>query len=156
MATDLTALGEAVRPSAVTALMTARRPQLLDPNSDDHDLYVETVRGVCTEVQPYVGSQVSGPRWDLAVWAVTLGVAAQVEASLWPEQNGLGDSGNAAEDLQRRYESVLKQLGQNLPGDADGDGASARPPSPRGSFPEPPRYPDPAPSLRPRTGPWWR
>lgn len=148
MPAPLTALGDAVQVAAVLALMTARHPKLLDAGDPDHALYVEIVRGVCTEVQPYAGSATSGPRWDLAVWAVTLGVAAQVEASLWPEQNGLGDSGNAAEDLERRYEAVLKRLAQQLPGDAPGDGASGRPPSPRGSFPPPPCYPDPAMSPR--------
>lgn len=150
--TDLSPLGEAVTVEKVSSLMTARSPELLAPNGDSgatSPLFVESVWGVCAEVQPYVGSAkpndaATSARWDLAVWAVTLGVAAQLEASLFPEQQGLGDQGRAA-ILERRYRSALEQLGARLPGDAASDGDAGRPPAPRGRFDLQPAYPDPAP-----------
>lgn len=137
-------------------------------------LFIESVWGVCTEVRPLigdgpgvaadpdnpgfvtgyvpdpdnpgffiVGEPIVSQRWDLAVWAVTLGVAAQLEASLYPEQQGIGDGGRAA-ILERRYQAALAQLRGRLPGDAVDEAAEGRPPAPRGNFPNPRPYPDPA------------
>lgn len=146
-------LGSAVTREMVRSLMTARSPELLDPSgeSDDPDgtdLFETSVRGIATEVQPYVGSakpndEATSARWDLAVWAVTLGVAAQLEASLFPEQQGYGDAARA-EVLERRYRAALAQLAGRLPGDSVADGSVTGPASPSGSFPPPRRYPDPA------------
>lgn len=153
----LSPLGSAVTREMVLSLMTARSPELLDPigesgpddgSAENADLFGASVRGVCTEVQPYVGSAkpddvATAARWDLAVWAVTLGVAAQLEASLFPEQQGYGDAARA-EVLERRYRAALAQLAGRLPGDSVTDGTVTGPASPSGSFPPPRRYPDPA------------
>lgn len=144
----LSALGAAVEVEMVASLMTARPPELLlDADQDGNavsPLFVASVRGVCTEVQPYLGAAISGPRWDLATWAVTLGVAAQLEASLFPEQQGLGDSSRAS-ILERRYQAALTQLAGRLPGDLGDEATGQRPTAPTGSFPPAPQcYPDPA------------
>jgi hypothetical protein len=149
--TPLSPLGSAVELEMIGSLMTARPPELTEPGPDgDTDLsplLEASVRGICTEVQPYVGSAkpddvATAARWDLAVWAVTLGVAAQLEASLFPEQQGLGDAGRAA-ILGARYREAVARLAGRLPGDAVTDGESDRPSPPRGNFPRPLGYPDP-------------
>lgn len=154
--TPLSPLGSAVELEMIGSLMTARPPELTEDPDGDSDgdgrlelspLLEASVRGICAEVQPYVGSAkpddvATAARWDLAVWAVTLGVASQLEASLFPEQQGLGDAGRAA-ILGARYREALARLAGRLPGDVVSDGDSDRPPAPQGNFPLPLCYPDP-------------
>ena len=137
---QLTGLAAAVDLRQVNALLLARATQILDPAHEDHDLALETIRGVATEVAPIVGQNPSpGPRRDLAVWAITVGSAAQLEASLFPEQQGPGDLGRAA-FLGQRYRDLLAQLR----GTPEQTGDDQGPVRPRGRFREARPYPDPA------------
>lgn len=122
----------------VHALLLARTPSILEPDSPDYALYEGSVRGVTTEVVAITGANPSGTYRELAVWAITVGVAAQLESALFPEQQ-LGDSSRAA-TLQARYDTLLGRLASSK--DAGGDIASVA--RPVGSFPAATAYPDPA------------
>lgn len=135
MSIVLTGLAALVDVTQVHALLLARNPALLDPGSSDHDLLLQTIAGVTTEVTPLVGDDPSpGQIRDLAVWCVTLGVAAHLEAALFPEQQ-LGDNARASQ-LNARYLGVLSDLRSRSTGGT----------KPRGNFPSPERggWPDPA------------
>ena len=122
-----------VDPRRVRALLVNRTPALLDPENDDHDLFAETVAGVATEVVPLVGADpAAGELRDLAVWCITLGVAASLESGLYPEQQ-LGEDARASE-LRIRYLGVLSDLRSR---------SSAAGTGPQGSFPAPLPWPDP-------------
>lgn len=127
----LTGLAADVDPQRVHALLINRAPGLLEEESPDHALFLETVRGVASEVIPVVGPDPApGQLRDLAVWCIALGVAAHLESALFPEQQ-IGEDARAAQ-LHRRYLGVLSQLR----GDA---GKTA----PSGSFPPAHPWPDP-------------
>ncbi len=135
----LEGLAAEVKVDVVDSLLLGRAPSFLDPNDSRHDSYLQVVKGVATEVTAVVGSDPQPPVRDLAVWAITLGAAAYIEASLAPEQQ-LGGEDGAADVLQRRFLGVLAQL-RGLPGVA---AAGALPTAgPRGSFPAARAYPDP-------------
>lgn len=134
----LTGLAADVDPRRVHALLLNRTPDVLDPESADHDLFVETVRGVAAEVVPLVGTDPApGELRDLAVWAVTLGVASHLEAALFPEQQ-LGEDARSSQ-LLSRYLGVLAELRRIGPAG----------PAPRGQFPTAQPWPDPAARARP-------
>lgn len=106
----LTGLAAEVSRDQVQGLLLARAEGITDVQTQESTLFEESARGIATEVVPLVGSEVvAGPRRDLAVWAITLGTAAQIEAALFPEQQGPGDQGRAAY-LERRYRDALNQL----------------------------------------------
>lgn len=106
----LTGLAAEVSRDQVQGLLLARAEGITDVQTEQSTLFEESARGIATEVTPLVGSDVTpGPRRDLAVWAITLGTAAQIEAALFPEQQGPGDQGRAAY-LERRYRDALNQL----------------------------------------------
>jgi hypothetical protein len=123
----------------VHALLLARAPLILETGSEDAALFEGTVTGITTEVAAITGSDPAvGDYRNLAVWAITLGTAAQLEAALFPEQQ-VGDQARAV-ILQRRYEALLARLGASS--QADGEVTSV--PSPIGTFPDARCYPDPA------------
>lgn len=137
-------LASEVTVESVEAHLIGRPAGLLsNGNSDTAALFEALVRGVTAEVAPLVGTDPPpGTRRELAVWAISIGVAAHLEASLWPEQQGPGDLGRA-NVLTDKFERMLMRL-ESLPTDTGetGQAAAARP---RGSFPPPPPcYPDPA------------
>lgn len=128
----VTGFAAEVTPKAVRALLINRDVALLNPEDPDHELFAETVAGVATEIVPIVGTDpTTGPVRDLAVWALTLGVAASLENALWPEQQ-LGEDARARE-LRIRYLSALAEL-RGRAGSAAG---------PSGAFPPALPYPDP-------------
>jgi hypothetical protein len=128
---QLTGLAADVDPQRVHALLINRAPGLLEEGAPDHALFQETVRGVTSEVTPVVGPDPApGQVRDLAVWCITLGVAAHLESALFPEQQ-FGDDSRAAQ-LHRRYLGVLSQLRKDV-------GKTA----PKGSFPAAQPWPDP-------------
>lgn len=139
MADGLEGIAGDVLIGQVRALLLNRSPDLLDEAASptEHALYVESVRGIATEVTALVGASVSGGKRDTAVWAVTLGAAYLIEAALFPEQQ-LGEFARA-EILRRRYEAVLAML----QGQSDTTGV-VPPPAPLGTFPPALPYPDPA------------
>jgi len=139
----LDGIAAAVSKDQVSALLLARAPQLLDSETEESTLFEETVRGIATEVIPLAGANPDpGPRHDLAVWCITLGTAAQLEAALFPEQQGPGDLGRAA-FLERRYLRALAQL-QAIPLGENGEDGATPALGPVGDFPPAERFPDPA------------
>jgi hypothetical protein len=107
-APPLTGLAAEVHVRRMQALLIGRPPDCLtDP--DARPLVDETVRGIATEVAAITGSDPAGEVRDLALWAIVLGSAASLEAALFPEGTGIGDTGRA-EVLQRRYLGVLADL----------------------------------------------
>ena len=135
----LSGIAAKVEKAQVHALLLARAPGILDDTGDAAQLFEQTVRGIATEVIPLVGSDPrSGARLDLGVWCITLGVAAQIEAALFPEQQG---PGGRSEYLDRRYQAALAQL-RDIPRDDQEEGQSP-PVGSRASFPDATAYPDP-------------
>jgi hypothetical protein len=139
-------LAASVDVKVVSGLMAARAPGLVDEDSDKYPLFQTTVGGVAREVAPLAGSVPQegaepSERWELALWAVALGVAASIEGSLYPEQNELAST-SQAQILTARYQAVLEQLRGHIEGDDGADTDSV--PPPLGSFPPAPSYPDPA------------
>lgn len=130
----LEGLAADVNVQQVHALLLARTPSILEPTSDDHSLYEAEVQGITTEVVAVAGPTPTGAYRDLALRAITVGVAAQLEFGLFPEQQ-LGDTARGRM-LQERYERLLGQLGGS-------DGAAGEIPAvarPIGDFPEPDGY----------------
>lgn len=132
----LDGLAAEVEIEQVHALLLARTPAILDEESEDHALYESSVKGTTAEVVAVAGENPDGAYRDLAVWAITVGVAAQLESALFPEQQ-LGDGSRAA-TLQKRYEGLLARLGAAT--QAVGTVPSIA--RPRGSFPDARPYPD--------------
>lgn len=118
----------------VHALLLARTPAILDPASEDHGLYEAELQGITTEVVSVTGPTPTGAYRDLALRTITVGVAAQLEFGLFPEQQ-LGDTARGRM-LQERYESLLARLG--AAGDAAGDVPGVA--RPVGDFPDPAGY----------------
>jgi hypothetical protein len=136
----LTGIAASVDRQRVLAQLLNRAPELLEDDPPNHALFIENVRGVASEVIPVIGTDdpPAGPVRDMAVWCITLGVAAHLEAALFPEQQ-LGEDGRA-EYLRRRYLGVLADLRRQT-------GRIA----PMGAFPPAPPewWPEPAPGVRP-------
>lgn len=140
----LDGLAADVDPQQVHALLLARQPAILDEDSEEHALFEAEVKGITTEVVAVTGDEpAAGPYRDLAVRAIEVGVAAQIEYALFPEQQ-LGDTSRGA-TLQARFERLLAQLGAS----ADAGGALPTIGRPGGSFPAARAYPDPAEPCQP-------
>lgn len=137
------ALADEVTSESVTALMLSRAPSFLPEGSLDHTLLAQTALGVAREVASLAGTEPDTQRWHLAVRAVTLGTARDVEAATFPVQTGLDETG-LLRSLERRYASVMAQLDGQFSDDAVDQREPGDPPAPRGSFPPPQCYPDPA------------
>lgn len=141
----LEGLASHVTVEAVNGLLLARAPEILDAGDDAHTaLFEAAVRGATSEVVPLVGTDPGeGPRRDLAVRCIAYGVAAEIESSLFPEQQAPGDSGRARY-LIGRYNELRKQLIEMPvdppPTENEGSGSVG----PQGSFPPATPYPDPA------------
>lgn len=135
------ALVDEVDLTQVSALLLARAPQVLDPDSADHGLYLALVAGIAAEVVAITGPEPTDAEYRaLAVQTIAVGAAAQLEFALFPEQQ-LGD-GARGQQLQARYEALLARLGASP--HAAGDTPGTAVPAPQGSFPDPLPYPDPA------------
>lgn len=137
-------LADDVDVQQVHALLLARTPAVLDPASEDHDLYEAELAGITTEVVSVTGPAPTGAYRDLALRAITVGVAAQLEFGLFPEQQ-LGDTARGRV-LQERYEALLARLGASK--DAGGDIPTVA--RPVGIFPPARAYPDAAEPCWPR------
>lgn len=134
----LEGLAADVDPNQVHALLLARTPAILDPTSEDHALYEAEVQGITTEVVSVTGATPTDGYRGLTLRTITVGVAAQLEFGLFPEQQ-LGDT-SRGQVLQARYEKLLERLASAK--EASGDIPTA--PRPGGSFPAAGAYPDPA------------
>lgn len=121
----------------VHALLLARAPSILEPESPDAALFEASVNGIAAEVVAITGTNPTGEYRKLAAWAITLGVAMQLESALFPEQQ-LGDGSRAA-NLQKRYEALLVRLASAKAAAGDVPGVAR----PVGSFPAARPYPDP-------------
>lgn len=123
----------------VHALLLARQPAILDADTEEYALLEAEIKGITTEVVAVTGAEPpEGPYRDLAVRAIEVGVAAQIEYALFPEQQ-LGDGSRGAM-LTARYEALLARLGAS----ADAAGTLPTIGRPVGSFPVARAYPDPA------------
>lgn len=122
----------------VHALLLARTPAILDTSSSDYALFETEVESITAEVVTITGSDPEGAYRDLAVRAIAVGVAAQIEWALFPEQQ-LGDTARAVV-LEARYEKLLARLGAASA--AAGDMPTVA--RPVGSFPAARGYPDAA------------
>lgn len=148
-------LAAEVKIAAVRALLIGRDPTILNSDLDGDEvldnaeqfvMFLELLNGVALEVQAVVGTDPQPPVRELAVWTITVGVAAAIDAAMTPEQMPNGTDG-AAEQLRMRYLALLKRL-EGATG-TGGDGALSVA-KPVGEFPCPLPYPDPAePSTRP-------
>lgn len=137
-------LSEDVTPTGVEAHLVGRPVGILIDSPENLALFESLVGGITTEVVPLVGEDPDpGPKRSMAVWAITIGTAAMIESSLWPEQQGPGDLGRA-NVLTAKYEALLAQLRSSF---APTEGAALAN-GPRGTFPDPCDYPDPARSYR--------
>lgn len=117
----LSGLAALVEDGDVHAQLLQRAPELFD-EEDNAAALISIKRGVGIEVQQLCGGvPPEGDLRELAVWAVVLGVAAQVETALFPEQS-LGDGGRA-QVLQGRYLGVRAQLAAAINSGAGGPGA---------------------------------
>lgn len=138
MPADLSALAQEVDPDSVNALLLARAPDVLDEDDERHGLYLEALEGASAEVEAVAGPDPQPlARRRIALRAIAFGVAADLEESLFPEQN-VGDGARAAY-LRRRYDELIKLLQAQ-----DAVGLAPAVPAPLGNFPLPSRYPDPA------------
>ncbi|MCB9377092.1 MAG: hypothetical protein H6515_14650 [Microthrixaceae bacterium] len=143
----LTGLAALVSARMIQGHLINRPAHVLDPDGEDFPLVLDHVRGIAAEVTAIAGIPPEGSaRRDLAVTAISVGVARNLEEALFPEQQ-LGDS-TRAEQLERRYLALLKLLaGMSSEDNDDGSNPGAdgviRPPAPRGTFPDPMLYPDP-------------
>jgi len=98
-----------------------RPPGLLDPSSDDFDTIIDHVRAIAAEVTLSAKCPLIGEVRDLAVTAVSVGVARNIEESMFPEQ-GIGDD-SRAQQLERRFLALLRLLDAACGGSASGAGA---------------------------------
>ena len=134
----LSPLAAQVNVESVRALLVARDPGVLDPaNTERFALFLRELDGVATEVEAIVGTSPQPPVLKPALRAITLGVAANLERSLFPEQQ-LGGEDNASE-YRIAYLSMLKDL-RGMPTTSPGALGSS---GPRGTFPAPLPYADP-------------
>lgn len=136
----LEGLGADVTTKMINGLLLARAPRVLDEGSEEYSTLVDCVSGAVTEVAPLVGDDPQdGPKRKLAVRAIAYLAAAELEAALFPEQQGPGDVGRASY-LLGRYNSLRSQL-SNIPDSSDGSTGTTGA-LPRGNFPPSNRYPD--------------
>lgn len=137
---QLRPLAQEVRLASVKGLLFARQSDILDSdNVEQFPYFYELLNGVAVEVETVAGADPDEKVRALAVHAVTLGVAAQIELAAYPEQQ-LGDD-NRARQLQQRYEAALARLGALTPAGTDGTVTTVA--APRGRFPDARPYPDP-------------
>lgn len=138
MPTQLSTLAQEVQPETINALLLARAPGILDESDEQHDLYLEVLSGATDEVEAVVGvNPQPAPRRRLAIRAIGYATAADLEESLFPEQQQ-GDTARAAY-LRRRYDELIRMLEEQ-----DDTGIVPAHASPSGSFPAALPYPDPA------------
>lgn len=137
--TDLSTLGLEVKLSSINALLQARAPDVLDPaDSERFELFLEALAGATSEVEAIIGVDPQpGPRRKLALRAIAYATAADLEESLFPEQQQ-GDGARAAY-LRRRYDVIIGMLQ-----DQDTSGVVHGPLSPTGRFPVAQAFPDAA------------
>lgn len=122
----------------VHALLLARTPAILDAASEDHALYEAEVQSIAAEVVTVTGPTPTGAYRDLALRTIAVGVAAQIELSLFPEQQ-MGDTARAV-TLEARYEKLMARLGAAV--SAAGEIPTVA--RPVGNFPPARAYPDAA------------
>lgn len=137
----LTGLAALLDEQDVRSLLLERSPQLFaDPKRAV--LLRNIARGVGAEVEQITNGVPDNPAvLRLAVWAVALGVASNVETALHPEQQ-LGDQARA-QLLQARYLGVRAQLAQAAGTGTGGAGGPVAAPRAAG-FPPAQGWPEPA------------
>lgn len=135
----LTGLAAEISARMLQGHLVNRAPEVVDPGSEYFPLLVDHLKGIAAEVTAIVGTAPTGQRRDLALSAIGIGVARNLEEAVFPEQQ-LGDN-TRAEQLERRYLSLLKLLRETTGDPGEGSGAAAAS-APLGTFP--PAPPDPA------------
>lgn len=101
-------LAAEVSRDSILALLIGRPPDCLD-DPERQVLVEQLVAGITAEVVAVTGRDPIAEQRDLAVWAIVLGAAASLEAALFPENIGIGDTGRA-EVLRTQYLGVLAGL----------------------------------------------
>ncbi|GAB3867373.1 hypothetical protein GCM10028801_41210 [Nocardioides maradonensis] len=134
----------------VKGLLQQRDPDILDPNLPDQVPFFEArVSGAARQVVLLTGPDpVAGPVRDLAVEAIAVQTASEIEYAEYPEQQTAGDSGRGYH-LHQRYLELLAELRKvienngGVPTDGGAGGISTSTARPRGNFPPAQCYPDP-------------
>lgn len=134
-----------VTQTKVAGLLAERQPEILDDSIPAQvTLFEARVTGAAVEVVILVGSDPApGPLRGLAVEAVALQTASEIEYAEYPEQQTAGDTGRGYH-LHQRYRELLDQIQGYVLGGMPGDGTTTGPLAPRGDFPPPEPFPDPA------------
>lgn len=144
----LTGLLGDVTQSRVAGLLNERRPGILDSEDPDQVArYEARVRGAAVQVVLLTGlDPIQGAVRELAVEAIACQTASEIEYAEYPEQQVAGDDGRGYH-LHQRYLELYAQLQRiidNAGGVVPPDGTTSVRGRPRGRFPAPQPYPDPA------------
>lgn len=139
-----------VTQSRVAAHLVKRDPEIIDADIPEQlPIFEDVVRGAAVQVVLVVGEDpIPGRVRNMAVEAVALEAASQIEYASYPEQQSTGDTGRG-HYLHQRFLELLAELrrivednGGVVPDD-DQVIPVASAPRPRARFPEARRYPDP-------------
>lgn len=155
---NIAILGE-VTQTMVAGLLQQRQPESLETEDVDQlARFADRVRGAAVEVVLLTGADPpAGPVRDLAVEAIALQTASEIEYAEYPEQQAQGLDGRGYH-LHQRYLELLARLKEiisavgGVPEDGGAGGIPTGSRSPLGSFPEPLREIDPEPVY---TTTWW-
>lgn len=118
---NIAMLGE-VSQTKVAGLLQQRRPAILDTeNVDELAKFEARVRGAAVEVVLLTGADPDGgPIRDLAIEAIAMQTASEIEYSEYPEQQVAGDVGRGYHLHQRYLELLALLRGELADGAADG------------------------------------
>ena len=147
----LTGLLSDVTTSKVAGLLEAREPAILEgQDPDEVGAFEDRVRGAGVDVMMLLGTAEipDGPFRELALEAIALQTASEIEYAEYPEQQAPGDIGRGYH-LHQLYLEKLAQLraivaaNGGVPADGGAGGITTTSTLPRGRFPDASEYPDP-------------
>jgi hypothetical protein len=132
----------------VQGLLNQRRPEILESTDPGPlDRYEARVRGAAVQVVLLTGlNPPAGSVRELAIEAIACQTGSEIEYAEYPEQQAAGDVGRGYH-LHQRYLELLAELRRiidNAGGGVPPDGTTGVSGRPRGRFPAPQPYPDPA------------
>ncbi|BBH17498.1 hypothetical protein Back2_17850 [Nocardioides baekrokdamisoli] len=142
------ALVDDITQTKVAGLLEEREPAILtSTDSDEIARFQARVLGASVYVRVLTGGDPpAGPIRDLAVEAIAVQTASEIEYAEYPEQQAPGDPGRGYHLHQRYLEllgqltNLIKNLG-GIPTDGGANGVNITP-RPRGNFPPAECYPD--------------
>lgn len=118
---SLTGLAALVSARRIQGHLINRPPGLLEPDDTNFPLVLGHLQDIAAEVSASISCPLEGKVRELAVAAVAIGVARNLEEAMFPEQ-GIGDSARA-EQLERRFLALLRLLARAC-GDTGADGSA--------------------------------